>query len=156
MTGSAIAIGGAGRRPGRRERAARLERRIEQGRSRAESMLALAGHLPESDRVLIEAVYRDGLTARSIARLRGAPCVTVRRRLARIVDRMESFEFRLAASQGRTWPAERWAVVRAVVLEGRTLRESAAMLGITLHATRREVAHVRALAEAARQSRRSA
>lgn len=143
-------------RPTRRQRDAALQRRLSQGRAEAERLRALAEHLPAADRALIEAMYGDGLRSEAIAALRGTSASAVRRRIGRLVDRMERPEFAAVVTMARACPGERWDAARLVVVEGRSLREAARMLGVTLHEARKEVARARAMGEAARLVRRSA
>lgn len=139
-----------------RERRLRQLRRLEAGRAERARVLAMTEHLIESDRVLVLAMYRDGMTARMIARLVGSDERSVRRRIARVVTRMLTPVFSMTSAHGRAWGPLRWEVARAVVLEGRTVREAARVAGVSLYAARRELGVVRAMAEVMELARATA
>jgi DNA-directed RNA polymerase specialized sigma24 family protein len=135
--------------PGRHPRRRRPDRALlESGAAAAERMLALAEWLPPTDRALIVAMYKDGLSGVAIARLRGEPVEVVRRRLARVIKRMNTPVFALVAVQSSAWPRARAEAARLCVLEGLSIRAAAERAGITAHQVRREIITVRAMAEA--------
>jgi DNA-directed RNA polymerase specialized sigma24 family protein len=125
--------------------AADLRRR--RRRDLADLLTDRAAWLPEEDRALIHAVYREHLTAREVAFLRGATARRVRRRLRTLIERMLSRRFEVVLRERDGWGVVRRRIATSVVLEGRTLRETAERLGLTLHAVRRQMVVIEALIE---------
>jgi transposase len=113
-----------------------------------ERLLLLASFLPESQRALLDALLGEGVPARVIAKLRGTSPRTVRRRASLLVERVNSPAFAIVVSHGRAWPPLREAIARLCVVDGVGMRAAAARLGVSLYTVRREVAQVRAIAEA--------
>lgn len=137
-----------GAHPGVRARRARPEMvdlRRRDTREWAEVIATRAEHLLPDDRALVRAVFEDGLDAKRVARLQGANSRTVRRRVRALAQRVLSPEFEFVLRRRDGWPRTRRLVATACVLHGRTLREAAAHLRMTLHAVRRQMDLVRAL-----------
>jgi len=116
----------------------------------SERILALAAYLPDRDRALIEAVYREGLLPSAVAALRRCTPLSIRRRVARLIARTQRPEFILAATHAHLWTPLRARVVKLCILEGIALRIAADRLGTSIHTVRRELESVHALAEAMR------
>ncbi len=130
---------------------ARYERRtqrVDHGRDHAERVLALAEHLSEPDRLLVEQVYRHGLPAAEVARLMGVPPRTMQRRLAALVRRTADPLFRFVAGHLDLIPEPARTPARRHFLQGQPLREIAQRLGLTLHQVRQHTEAVRTLAQA--------
>ena len=116
------------------------------------TILSRSAWLDLPHRVLIEAVYRDNQRVAEIARLLGVGPRALRRRVRRLVARILAPGFvRLAGSLDRTsrlapappkarksspWSAPRQQVAEACLLNGRSLRETAKALHLSLHAVR--------------------
>lgn len=94
--------------------------------------------MPE-ERALIEAMYRQGMTAQQIAKLRDEPATAIRRRIRTVVRRVLSPRFVFVLRHRDQWPPMRKRVATACILQGRTLREAAAHLHLSLHAVRRQM-----------------
>jgi len=105
--------------------------------------------LPE-DRALVCAVYRDNMTAREVAELRGTSARAVRRRLRALAQRLMSPRYEFVAQRRASWSPTRARVAAACVLQGRTLRGAAEHLKVSLHTVRRHMDAVAAQLEAAR------
>ena len=105
-------------------------------RGEVELILLLAEHLPRAERELIEAVYLHGQSMAHVARLSQTPARTVQRRVQRLVNRMTDRRFAYVALRGDHLPSELRPVARRLILEGRTLRETAARTRRTLHEVR--------------------
>lgn len=118
-------------------------------------ILEHARHLAAGDRALIEGVYLRGMSAAELARAAGKEPGTVRKRLARVVRRMSSPIFRFVVRHKSQWPPERAAIADAVILRGLSQRTAAMTLGLGVHRVRRELDGIRALLEAAGESRPS-
>ncbi|MFG0326942.1 MAG: hypothetical protein ACF8SC_06710 [Phycisphaerales bacterium JB037] len=128
------------------DQAADLRRR--RRRDLAEAILDRASWLPPDDRALIEAVYRDGRSAREVAALAGTTPRIVRTRLRRVVTRVMSDRFRFVVLARSSWTRTRRLVAESCVLCGRSMRQAAEELGVTLHTVRRHVQAIDAQHEA--------
>jgi len=122
---------------------ATLDQRREQRNRAAEQILAHAQHLAQADRELVEQVYEQGQSVRRIARMSGMPAHRLQRRLTRLLTRMRQPLFRFVATRGELLPRETAATARRVVLQGRSLRETARVTGLSLHRVRQHMATVR-------------
>lgn len=114
----------------------------------AELIVDRSAWLMPEDRALVCAVYRDGLTAAEVAKLRGEPARHVRRRLRRLVLRVLSKRYEFVMRRREQWPPTRRRVATVCVLQGRTMRETASHLRLSLHTVRGQMAAVAALEEA--------
>lgn len=120
-------------------------------REHAEMLAERAAFLPAHDRELVEAVYHEGLSvAGYVRRQRDRDIVrwterAARRRLRRLVERLASPRFVFVLGARSSWPLTRRRVAVAVVIQGRSLRETARSLGLSLHAVRRHIDAVEAL-----------
>jgi DNA-directed RNA polymerase specialized sigma24 family protein len=116
----------------------------------AELLLVRADLLAPDDAAILDACFNRGLNVAQVARIREVPVTTLRRRLRRLIFRVVSpyFEFVLRTSDH--WPLTRRRVARAVVLEGRSLREAADALDLPIHAVRLHANAVRAAFDASR------
>lgn len=147
MPGSTVVERTAARRPG-------LDLRRGVQRGLAEALVERAALLPAPDRYLIEGVFRDGRTIAELAALWGEdpePGQTpraLRRRLHRLVARLRSPAFVLVAEQQERWEGPMARVGAACVLRGRSMREAAGELGMSIHTVRRHLDAIMALASA--------
>jgi DNA-directed RNA polymerase specialized sigma24 family protein len=105
----------------------------------SDRILALAPHLKPSERALIEQVYAQGLPVSEVARAAGVSRKQLNRRLSRILRRIRQPRFRFVATRRELLPRQVAAVARHAVLEGRTLRETAALTGQSLHRVRQHM-----------------
>ena len=126
------------------DHAARRGRHV--GRHHAETILSLAQHLTQEDRLLIEQVYRHGVPAAHLAKLAGTPSRVMHRRIASLVRRMRDPLFRYVAGHLELLPQDTRATARRVVLQGQSLRQSAKQTGLSLHHTRKHLQTVRVMA----------
>ncbi|GEM_PF-2325136 len=113
---------------------------------RRKRLTRLAPHLPEPERGMLLAIFADGLPVATVAAMRGEPTWRFRRRLARLVRRVDSPEFALALAPWQLPTDETAAVARACFVHGLTVRAAALVLNVTLHTVIRERARVQALA----------
>lgn len=111
-----------------------------------EEVVQAAKHLGDADKALIKAVYQRGIALKAIATIQGCSAGRLHHRLRMLVKRMRSPMFRLVLRQHENWPAERRAIAESVVLHGRSQREVAKELGVSLHRVRTEIEHLKALA----------
>lgn len=115
-------------------------------RDRVETLLKWSEYLAEEDRLLVEAVYRDGRTVRELGKLAGRPPHHVARRLARVIRRLRSPIFRFVALRDGALPPPAQPVARLVVLEGRSLREASSATRQPLHRVREHLVTTRSIA----------
>lgn len=125
-----------------------LDLRRRHSRELAERLVELAAHTNPEDRALIEAVYRDGVTAARLATLSGRTPRAVRQRIRTIVTRLLSPRFAYVLAHGDAWPTRRRRIADACVLKGLSIREAAEALGLSVHAVRRQLDLINALADA--------
>ena len=117
-------------------------------RDMVDRVLAAAAHLPDEDRLLVEAVYRDGRSVVDLATISGAEPRTLRRHIRRLIARVLSPRYAFVALHAPDWSPTRRRVASACVLAGRSLRAASADLSLSLHAVRRHHDAVNALYEA--------
>lgn len=138
-----VARGAGGR--GARGAAARVDLRRRETRELSELIASRAEWLLPVDRDLVSAVFGRGLTTAQAATLTGVSTRVARRRVSALATRVLSAEFEAVVGLRGSWPSTRRRVATACVLEGRTLRETAAHLRLSLHTVRTQMDVVRAL-----------
>jgi DNA-directed RNA polymerase specialized sigma24 family protein len=104
--------------------------------------------LPDAERALVQAVYRDGRTAVELAALMRESPQRVRRRLKSIVKRLANPRLAFVVAASDAWPERRRRIARAVYIEGRSIRQIAREQEVSLYAVRRHVLAIEALFEA--------
>lgn len=122
-------------------------RRIGFSRAAAESIRALAGHLPDAERALIYDAFELGTPVAQIARRTGQNPRTLTRRVRRITQRLLDPQFRFVAEHRGQWKPTQGTVAQACVIEGLSIREAAARLGLSSHVVRRHKEAIDALYE---------
>jgi hypothetical protein len=125
-----------------------IDLRRRETRELGEIIVARSEFLLPEDRELVRSVFGEGMDANRVARLRGEKTRAVRRRVRQLAERVMSREFEFVARRCEGWPRGRRLVANACVLQGRTLREAAAHLRMTLHEVRRQMDLVHALIDA--------
>ncbi|GIK18576.1 MAG: hypothetical protein DYG93_06245 [Leptolyngbya sp. PLA2] len=134
-----------------------VDLRRRRSREAAETMIDRARLLPPDDRALIEAVFRDGLPVARIAALatgdsepadHSTRARTLRRRIRRLTTRLLSREYAFVAEQLADWSPTRRRVATACVLHGRSIRNAADELRLSLHTVRCHRAAIAELVEA--------
>lgn len=110
-----------------------------------DQILNRAEWLPAADRVLVEAVFRDGRSAAELARLTGDEPRTVRRRIKRTVERALSARLAFVVAQRASWAPTRRRVAEAIVVQGNSMREASRRLGLSYHTVRRHADAIDAL-----------
>lgn len=121
----------------------------------AQRVTEFARWLPPEEAALVRGAYQAGQTAGQLAAIAQVPRYVAQRRLRKVLERVLSADFRHAARQLELAPATpEWppaagslrganerqihlAVLRAVFIEGLSLRAASQRLGIALHAVRR-------------------
>ncbi len=110
-------------------------------------LLDLAEYLPEEDRVLLQAVYDRGMRPIDFARAIRARPRTIRHRVRGLMERVSSPLFQFVAAQQGAWPIQRRLIAELTVFRGRSQREVARRLGISLHHVRQELIRISAQCE---------
>lgn len=128
------------------ERLGDLRRR--RRREMIDELVERAEWLPPGDRWLIDSVYREGRRVAEVAAILDQSPRILRRRVRAILRRVKSGRFAFVATQSRAWPALKRQVARACFIEGKSQREAAGELRLSLHAVRRQWQAVDALYEA--------
>ncbi|HEX7009488.1 MAG TPA: hypothetical protein VF184_05870 [Phycisphaeraceae bacterium] len=113
-----------------------------------ERVLELAQHLDKPDRLLLEQVYRHGLSAAELELITGMGRRRLQRRIARLTKRIQQREFRLLTQRAELVPRDCLAVGRRFFLQGRSLRDTVRLTGLTLHQVRQRIRTIRTLAQA--------
>jgi len=103
--------------------------------------------LPD-ERALIDAMYRQGLTASHIAQLRGSPVRVIRRRIRAVIARITSPRFVFVLRNRDHWPPTRRRVATACILQGRSFRDASEQLSVSFHTVRRQMDAINAMFEA--------
>lgn len=114
-------------------------------REQAEFVLAMSRHLAPRDRLLIEHVYRDGRSAADYARLSRCSVRSVQQRLQNLIKRMHSQHFQYFLAHESVFPRRYRSVARRMVIEGRGLRHTARLTGLSLHRVRHHHAQLLAI-----------
>lgn len=113
-----------------------------------------AAWLAPSDRQLVEQVIGRGVRPSSIAAVQGVSSRVVQRRLARLIDRLTDEEALVVMRTHDRWPAKTASVALSVWVRGRSQRQAARELGLSLHDVRKHVHIVRGLLAARSGGRR--
>ena len=110
-------------------------------------LLDLAEYLPDEDRALLQAVYDRGMRPIEFARAIRVSPRTIRNRVRGLVERVSSPLFQFVAAQQGAWSSQRRLIAELNVFRGRSQREVARRLGVSLHRVRQELLHIRAQSE---------
>ncbi|MEM0982368.1 MAG: hypothetical protein AAGI17_00295 [Planctomycetota bacterium] len=121
-----------------------------------ETIVLRAVVLEPDDRELMLAIYRDNRRISEIAALLSVPPRRLRARVRRIIKRVLDPRFAFVARNREQWPTTRRRIATLRVLYGRTLRETAAQLELTIHQIRRAEDIIAALFAAETDARKHA
>lgn len=119
-------------------------------RELSETLLNRAQFLEPADRALLEQVLEKGVRPRDIARVAGTSTRTIQRRVRNLMRRLADPDVLYVLRQHRGWSAPLRQVALALWVRRRTLRQTAAELGLSLHRVRQHAAAVRGLIEQGR------
>ena len=122
-----------------RQVTSRDQQRRQEQRDRVEQLLFWAAYLPEEDRLLLEQVYQHGQRISEVAKLMKVRPRALQRRVQRLVQRLADKRFRFVARHLDLLPRELRGVAKLRVLEGRSLRSTAARSGLSLHQVRQRL-----------------
>lgn len=112
-----------------------------------ESVRQGARHLPDSDRALLFEVFEYETPVYVLAERMGQDPRAVSRRVRRITQRVLDPRFRFVAEHRGQWKPTQGSVAQACVIEGLSIREAAARLGLSSHVVRRHKEAIDALYE---------
>lgn len=115
---------------------------------RAREFREFAGHLPRSERALLDALFLEGHTLTTLSRLLGLWPSTLHRRLERVVTRISSPKFAYFVQKLPALRPTRQRVARACILHGLSLRAAAAELRMPMHVLRAHALALHAMFEA--------
>lgn len=132
-----------------RDPPASADLRRKRPRAFASQMVERAAWLPPAERALLIAAFRDNLPAKAIAHLLGESPNLVRRSLRNLVARVSDPKFEYVLRERDHWTTTRRRIATAVILHGRSMREAAAQLHLSLYLVRKEVHAIVALADVA-------
>lgn len=102
----------------------------------AETVVNRAGWLEEPERAMVLAVFRDGLSAAEVARIRGEEPRLVRRSVSKAAARLLEPIAAYVAARAEDWPTPRARVARSIYHHGRSMRETARVQGLSLYTVR--------------------
>lgn len=111
-----------------------------------EQIVRLAQALPAEDRLLLERYYADGLAVTEIARRHRRSTATLRNRIRRLTDRLDSPEFRFTLLHQNKLPKSMRRTATLLFVQGRSLRETATLTKKSLHRIRCDRATLQTLA----------
>lgn len=111
-----------------------------------EQIVRLAQALPADDRLLLERRFADGLTVTDIARRSRRSVNTIRLRIDRLTQRLDSPEFRFTLLHQNKLPKPMRRTATLLFIHGRSLRETAKLTNTTLHRVRCDRATLQTLA----------
>lgn len=119
-------------------------------REAAADLARLAIYLPRDEGTLITWIYAEGRTRAELAALLKVSRRRLGERVERIVRRMRTPEFALAALHVEHWTGEMRTVAVRCVLGGESSAKVAREMGVSVHAVRRRRAEIAAMAHGAR------
>lgn len=122
-----------------------LNRRTD-ARLASEQIVRLAQELPAEDRLLLERRYADGVSVTDIARRQRRSANTIRRRIERLTQRLDSPEFRFTVLHSDRLPRPLRRTATLLFVHGRSLRDTAKLTKKTLHRIRCDRAMLQTLA----------
>lgn len=132
--------------------------RRQRWRAGIDRLLERSELLPQEERELINAVFRNGTSVVRLAKLSGRPSEArrLRRRIRLIVERALSDGFAgmarsLSRGEAGDWPRTRKRVGELLYIEGKTLRQAAVELRRSVHWVRAHRAALEAIFESERR-----
>lgn len=136
--------------------AVRARRTVATRQTDADILVKQARLLNSVERALIDGVYARGMSAAAIANASARPPRQVQLRLQALLKRLRSPLFQFVADNLGEFHGDRAVIAFHVVLQGKTQRQAAAILGATLHVVRQELAAIRLLCEHAQRAEQRA
>jgi hypothetical protein len=136
------------------DRAGRATRslRRDHGRAAAEAILHRSEWLGPADRQLLKSIFGDGHSVARLAPMLHTGKRSLRRRVKRLLDRLNSRRFAFVAVRHNHWTPTRRRVAAAMVLQGLSMREASESLRLSLHNVRRHYDAINALFDASERA----
>ncbi len=128
-------------------RAVRCDR-LDHGRALVDSILHRSEWLGPGDRQLLRSIYADGHPLAQLAPMLRTGERSLRRRVEKLLERLNSRRFAFVAVRHERWPQTRRRVAASMVLQGLSMRETADRMGMSLYGVRRHYEAINALFEA--------
>ena len=111
--------------------------------------LVLRAHwLEASDRELILSMFRDGNSANTIADILGQCPRQVRRRINRLVSRLNDPRVAYVVAHHDHWSKTKRLIAQSLFIEGRSIRETVDDLGVSFYSVRKHREAIDAMCDA--------
>jgi len=123
----------------------RVDLRKRRESSLGDRLVRRAHWLEPSDRELILAMFRDGKSAVAIAQLMNESPRNVRRRVRRLIERLNDPRVAYVVAHHESWSKSRKAIARSLFIQGRSMRETTEELGLSFYSVRKHREAVEAM-----------
>lgn len=114
-----------------------IDLRKSRDRNNMDIITARAEHLVSDERECVLAMFRDGKPATDIARIRNEPPRAVRKTIRRAVARINDPAFMYVVRASPRWSPTKRRVAHAIFRAGRSIRQAADELNLSVHEVRR-------------------
>lgn len=122
-------------------------------RDAIEQIVARAAFLPPHERLLVELYFDHGRSIKDIAAASRVHDRVMSRRIRRLLERLNSERFSFVVRNMNAWPPQRRSVASAMVLQGRSIRQAARELSVSVYTVRRQHETISALFDADQRAR---
>jgi len=117
--------------------------------SLTDQIVRRAHWLEPRDCELVLLMFRDGRSARSIALLNDDCPRQIRRRIKRLVHRLQDPRVAYVVAHHESWSKSRKSIARALFIQGRSIRETTDELGLSFYSVRKHREAIDAMCVAA-------
>tara|TARA_R110002073_G_scaffold118918_1_gene258323 strand:+ start:170040 stop:170498 length:459 start_codon:yes stop_codon:yes gene_type:complete len=111
--------------------------------------------LEPHDRELVFSMFRDGHSANTISKITGECPRQVRRRIKRLVSRLNDPRVAYVVAHADAWSKSRKAIARSLYIQGRSMRETTDTLGVSFYCVRKNREAIEAMALAPKNTTRT-
>ena len=129
-----------------------LDLRKKRENSLTDRLVHRANWLEASDRELILSMFRDGHSANTIALLVDECPRFVRRRIKRLVNRLNDPRVAYVVEHHQNWSKTRRAIAQSLFIQGRSMRETTHDLGVSFYSVRKHRETIDAMCQASMNS----
>lgn len=126
-----------------------MDLRKKRENSLIDRMVQRAHWLDPQDCELVLAMFRDGLSASSIADLVGGCPRQIRRQIKKLVIRLNDPRVAFVVAHHEKWSNSRRAIARSLFIQGRSMRETTDELGVSFYSVRKNREAIDAMCHAA-------
>jgi len=112
-----------------------------------------ADWLEPADCELVLSIFRDGRTACSIAKLTNQPPRIIRKRIKRLVTRLNDPCVAYVIAHLDQWSKSRREIAHALFIQGYSMRETTDELGVSLYSVRKHRQEIEAMCQATLSSK---